>query len=145
MLTSMTTDAYAAQDDRAVHMEEVTRQHHRGRRAQQLHEAYLHCIDSREDIVSQRIEEALDTSIGSSLPPQGVKASGCAHRRLPRDPVRYVSVISVTGPRLAHGLLPEHARTEAAQRPCRPTVNAAHTVLSGPTLNVWGRPDIAHA
>jgi len=63
-----------------------------GNSARVLHEVYLHCIDSRDDIVSQRIEDALNAGTGSSLPLQCVKASGYAHRRLPRDPVRYVSV-----------------------------------------------------
>jgi len=40
----------------------------------------------------QRIEDALNAGTGSSLPLQCVKASGYTHRRLPRDPVRYVSV-----------------------------------------------------
>jgi integrase len=63
-----------------------------GNSARVLHEVYLHRIDSQDDIVSQRIEDALNAGTGSSLPLQCVKASGYTHRRLPRDPVRYVSV-----------------------------------------------------
>jgi integrase len=50
------------------------------------HEVYLHCIDSEDDVVSQRIEDALDAGTSSSRPSQCVKASGCAYRRPPRDP-----------------------------------------------------------
>ena len=46
-----------------------------------LHEVYLHCTDSKEDLVSQRIEDALDAHPGSRPMPQCVKASGYAHRR----------------------------------------------------------------
>jgi integrase len=63
-----------------------------GNSARVLHEVYLHRIDSQDDIVSQRIEDALKAGTGSSLPLQCVKASGYTHRRLLRDPVRYVSV-----------------------------------------------------
>jgi len=34
-----------------------------------LHDVYLHCTDSQEDQVSQRIEDALDAGTGSSRPP----------------------------------------------------------------------------
>jgi DNA-binding NarL/FixJ family response regulator len=60
--------------------------------ARVLPKVYLHCIDSQEDVISRRIEDALDAGTGSSRPPQCVKASGCAHRRLPADRVRYMSV-----------------------------------------------------
>jgi integrase len=46
-----------------------------------LHEVYLHCTDSNEDLVSQRIEDALDAHPGSRPPSQCVKASGYEHRR----------------------------------------------------------------
>ena len=46
-----------------------------------LHEVYLHCIDGKEDLVSQRIEDALDADLGSRQPSQCVKASGYTHRR----------------------------------------------------------------
>jgi hypothetical protein len=47
------------------------------------------CITgSQEDVLSQRIEDALDAGTGRSRPPLCVKASGCAHRRLPADRVR---------------------------------------------------------
>ena len=116
-----------------------------GNSARVLHEVYLHCIDSQEDIVSQRIEEALDTGTSSSLPPQCVKASSCAHRRLPRDPVRYVSVNLRHRP--THGPRTPARAHQDRGRPasCRPTVSTAHTVLSGSTLDVWRRPDLAHA
>ena len=46
-----------------------------------LHEVYLHCIDSEEDLVSQRIEDALDADPGSLPPSPCGKASGYTHRR----------------------------------------------------------------
>ena len=46
-----------------------------------LHEVCLHCTGSKEDPVSQRIEDALDAHPGSRPPSQCVKASGYMHRR----------------------------------------------------------------
>ena len=116
-----------------------------GNSARVLHEVYLHCIDSEDDVVSQQIEDALNAGTGSSRPPECVKASGCAHRRLPRDPVRYVSVNlrhrPTSGPRT-----PARARQDRG-RPVfrRPTVSTAHTVSFGSTIDVWRRPGLAHA
>jgi hypothetical protein len=60
--------------------------------ARVLHEVYLHCIDSQDDLISQQIEDALDGDASSRSPSRRAKASGCAHRRLPLDPVIYMSV-----------------------------------------------------
>lgn len=48
---------------------------------QVLHDTYLHCLDSQDDIVSQRIEDALEGGTRSSGSPQFVTTSGYAHRR----------------------------------------------------------------
>jgi integrase len=63
-----------------------------GSSARVLHEVYLHCIDSQDDDVSQRIEDALDEGTNSSQLPQCRKASGYAHRRHQAHPVRYMSM-----------------------------------------------------
>jgi integrase len=52
-----------------------------GNSARVLHDMYLHCIDSHQDLVSQRIEAALDTDPGSRPSSQCGKASGYTHRR----------------------------------------------------------------
>jgi hypothetical protein len=116
-----------------------------GNSARVLHEVYLHCIDSEDDVVSQQIEDALDAGTSSSRPSQCVKASGCAYRRLPRDPVRYVSVDLCHWPTLGPRS-PARARQDRC-RPasCRPTVSTAHAVLFGSTLDFWRRPGLAHA
>jgi hypothetical protein len=59
-----------------------------GNSARILHDVHLHCIDGQEDLVSQQIEDALGTDASSRPSSQCVKASGYAHRRLRRDPVR---------------------------------------------------------
>jgi integrase len=61
-----------------------------GNSARVLHDMYLHRIDSQQDRVSQRIEDALDTDACDRPSSQCVKASGYTHRSLRPDPVRYV-------------------------------------------------------
>ena len=46
-----------------------------------LHEVYLNCTYGEDDIVSQRIEDALDADPGSRPPSRCAKPSGYAHRR----------------------------------------------------------------
>ena len=53
-----------------------------GNSARVLHDVYLHCIDSQQDHVSQRIEEALDADASHRPSSQWVKASGYTDRRL---------------------------------------------------------------
>jgi len=52
-----------------------------GNSARVLHGVYLHCTDGQEDIVSQRIEDALDADASIASSPPDAKASGLAHRR----------------------------------------------------------------
>jgi len=62
-----------------------------------LQEVYLHCVDSKEDLVSQRIEDALDADPGSRPPSLCGRASGYPYRRHhPRPCPLYVHEI---GPR----------------------------------------------
>jgi integrase len=49
--------------------------------ARVLHDVYLHCTDGQEDLVSQRIEDALEADASSRPSSQCVKASGYTHRR----------------------------------------------------------------
>ncbi len=69
-----------------------------GNSARVLHDTYLHCIDSRDDIVSQRIEDALDADASSRSPSRCVKASGYAHRRHRPGPCPLSVHESVPGP-----------------------------------------------
>ena len=55
-----------------------------GNSARVLHEVYLHCIDGQEDIVSQRIEDALDAGTSSTHSSPRTKASGYTNRRATR-------------------------------------------------------------
>jgi hypothetical protein len=50
-----------------------------GNSARVLHDTHLHRIDSHEDLVSQRIEDALDAAPGSRPRSQCGKASGYTH------------------------------------------------------------------
>ncbi len=69
-----------------------------GNSARILHEVYLHCIDSQEDLVSQQIEDALDADTSSRWSSQCVKASGSAHRRLRPGPCPLFVREPVPGP-----------------------------------------------
>jgi integrase len=86
-----------------------------GNSARVLHDVYLHCTDGHEDIVSQRIEDALAADASSASSSQCVKASGSAHRRFARDPVRYLSVNRALVPRIAHARRARPARTTACR------------------------------
>ena len=109
-----------------------------------LHEVYLHCIDGKEDLVSQRIEDALDADLGSRQPSQCVKASGYTHRRLHPKPCPLCVREPVPGP--AHSPRPpgpadprHHARTSALIR-----VSAAQTASKLVSGDIIGRLDPAH-
>lgn len=84
-----------------------------GNSARVLHDTYLHCIDTRQDLVSQRIEDALDAGTRGSRPPQDGEASGYTHRRHhPRPCPPYVRN-RFPVPRTAHGRRARPARTTA--------------------------------
>jgi len=52
-----------------------------------LHDAYLRCIDGHDDIVSQRIEDALDAGSRIASSSRCVRASGYTHCRHHPGPV----------------------------------------------------------
>ena len=76
-----------------------------------LHEVYLHCIDGKDRITSQRIEDALDADLGS---PAAVTVREskrlCTPSATTPDPVRYVSVNRSLVPRIAHARQDQQAR-----------------------------------
>ena len=63
-----------------------------------LESVYAHCIDGGDDLISQRIEDALDSDSGPPHMSQCVTASGYTHRRYRHDPVRHMSVNNPSGP-----------------------------------------------
>lgn len=76
-----------------------------------LQDVYTHCVDGREEVISQQIEDALDPDsilYGSRC----VTASGYTHRRHQPDPVRYMSVNDPAGPCMAH--VPPTSRSAGA-------------------------------
>ena len=69
-----------------------------------LHEVYLHCINGHEDLVTQRIEDALEAAASSRPSSPCVKASDYTHRRHhPRPCPLYVrEPVPVPVPPVAH-------------------------------------------
>ena len=65
-----------------------------------LQDAYAHCIDGRDDLISQQIEDALDLDCDTLYGSQCVTASVYTHRRYRARPCPpYVR----ERPRTAHG------------------------------------------
>jgi len=80
-----------------------------------LHEVYLHRTDTKEDLVSQQIEDALDAD-ASSPSSQCVKASGfCAPSAPPGTPVRYLYMNRPRAPPMAHGRRARQIRNTACR------------------------------
>ena len=77
--------------------------------ARVLQGVYAHCINGREQAISQAIEDALNPD-SNPRGSQCVKASGYRHRRYRPDPVRHMSVNDPAGPRLAHCHPASHPR-----------------------------------
>ena len=71
--------------------------------ARVLHQVYLHCTSRHDNIVSQRIEDALDAGTGITHSSRCGTASGYTNRRHQPHPVRHMSVEIGRQPRLAHG------------------------------------------
>jgi hypothetical protein len=63
-----------------------------------LESVHAHCIDGGDDLISQRIEDALDPDSGTPHGSQCVTASGYTHSRYRHDPVRHMSVNNPSGP-----------------------------------------------
>jgi integrase len=68
-----------------------------------LESVYAHCIDGGDDLISQRIEDALDPDSATPHVSQCVTASGYTHRWYRHDPVRHMSVNNPSSPGMAHG------------------------------------------
>jgi hypothetical protein len=83
-----------------------------------LESVYAHCIDGGDDLISRRIEDALDPDSGTPHVSQCVTASGYTHRRYRHDPVRHMSVNNPSGPGMAHGR--PAAAASAVSRRCLP-------------------------
>jgi integrase len=73
-----------------------------------LQSVYAHCIDGQDELISQRIEDALDPDSGTPHVSQCVTASGYTHRRYRHDPVRHMSVNNPSVPGMAHGRPASH-------------------------------------
>ena len=112
-----------------------------------LHDVYAHCIDGREDLISQQIEDALDPDSSTPHVSQCVTASGYTHRRHRAKPCPlYVRERSRAVPRVAHALRPRGA-APSLKTPPSMTVYAAQTASESAVRDNWdGRsgPRMAH-
>ena len=111
--------------------------------ARVLHDVYLHCTDDQDDLVSQRIEDALDE--GGRPPSQCVKASGYVHRRHRPGPcplyVREPATSLAHSPRLpCPADSPRRTQTAAVA-----TVYTGQAVPEALSAEARRRPDPAHA
>ena len=116
-----------------------------GNSARVLYEVYLHCTDGQDDVVSQRIEDALDAGTGITHSPRCGTASGYTHRRLRPDPVRYMSVNlrrqPAPGPQS-----PARAEQDRSRRPPRSkSASAVQTASCGSLCGSREQPALAHA
>jgi hypothetical protein len=116
-----------------------------GNSARVLHDTYLHCIDTHQDLVSQRIEDALDVDLGSRPPSQCGRASGYTHRRHHPRPcplyVREPAPGPAHSPRPPGPAAPRY-RTQATA----PTgVSAAQITCEEVAAEARRSPDPAHA
>ena len=116
-----------------------------GNSARVLHDVYLHCIDSKEDHISQQIEDALDAGASSQPASPCVKASGSAHRRLHPRPCPLCVREPVPGP--AHSPRPPGPADprHQVQTPALIRVSAAQMAYESVSADIIGRPDPAHA
>ena len=81
----------------------------------------LHRWPGREDIVSQRIEDALDADARIASSSQYAKASGLADRRSRLRPCSLFVRERVPRPRIAHGCQPRQTHTATCRCPLSPT------------------------
>ncbi len=117
-----------------------------GNSARVLHDVYLHCTDGQNDIVSQRIEDALTAAeAATASPSQGVTASGSTHRRFRPRPCPLS--VRERAPVPAHGPRPRR-RTGShrlTQIPAPNVVSAGQNASASLQSTTGGRPDLAHA
>ncbi|MGH3256215.1 MAG: tyrosine-type recombinase/integrase [Streptosporangiaceae bacterium] len=116
-----------------------------GNSARVLHDTYLHCIDSHQDLVSQQIEDALDADPGTRPPSQRFKAGGYTHRRHHPRPCPLYVRRSHRRPALGPRTPPAADQGWDRRPPRKPTVSAAQASLSGSSCDFRERPDPAHA
>jgi hypothetical protein len=115
-----------------------------GNSARVLHDVYLRCTDGQDDIISQRIEDALAAGATAACSSRSVITSGSAHRRFRPDPVRiYVRELV---PRPGHGPRPpgpagshHHINTPAVTG-----VSAVQSASESLSAETGSRPDPAH-
>jgi hypothetical protein len=107
-----------------------------------LHDIYLHCIDSRDDLVSQRTEDALQTGQTRTNPSRCATASGYTHRRLRPGPCP----LSVREPRPEPAHSPRPPGPQHRTQACAATsVSAAQTACAALSAEAGRCPDLAHA
>jgi hypothetical protein len=88
-----------------------------GNSARVLHDTYLHRIDSHQDLVSQRIEDALDADPGSWRPPPCGKQAVIRTVGTTQDPVRYMYADLPADPPAAHDFLLQQTRAGTVGHP----------------------------
>jgi hypothetical protein len=82
-----------------------------------LQDVYVHCIEGRDDLISQQIEDAFDPDSSTLHVSQCVTASGYTHRRYRPDPVRHMSVNNPGSPGMAYAHPSSHARPSPEDGP----------------------------
>ncbi len=116
-----------------------------GTSARVLHDVYLHCIGSHDDLFSQRIEDALDTGRCGSSRSRCATASGYTHRWLRPGPCP----LSVREPRPEPAHSPRPPGTPSShhqiQLPALAGVSTVQTALCGSVYSGCEPPDPAHA
>jgi hypothetical protein len=117
-----------------------------GNSARVLHEVYLHCINGQEDLVSQRIEAALDADASSRPSSQCGKASGSTHRRSRPRPCPSIYVREpVPGPDYGPRPTGPGDSHHHMQMPALIGVSAVQKTSEPVSADVVGSPDPAHA
>jgi integrase len=110
-----------------------------------LHDVYVHCIHSKEDTISQQIEDALDADASVTPPSRYGKGSGYTHRRHhPRPCPLYVRE---PVPRPAHSPRPPGPADpqHRMQTPAATSVFADQGAREAMFAETGRRPDPAHA
>jgi len=116
-----------------------------GTSARVLHEVYLHCTDSRDDTVSQQIQDALGADASATPSSRCGKGSGYTHRRHHPRPcplyVREPVPRPAYSPRSPGPADPQH-RTQV---PAATSVSAAQPTSEAVPAKAGRCPDPAHA
>jgi hypothetical protein len=99
-----------------------------------LQDAYAHCIDGRDDLINQQIEDALEPDSGTLRVSRCVTASGYTHRRYRPDPVRHMSVNDPSGPGVAHSHPSSRTRPSPEDGPSDDCFRSSEGIRTG---GVW--------